>query len=173
MPKRPKISKEEKKRRSRLRAAKLRAKKKAEFLRRSKASKKGWQTRRQKIVVLSQGELDKKLEEARKQGERAGTEAGWNRGKQDVMDLMTGKLPVKEFLGPEEYAAALKELEEFHFREYTEEEQQKAIQARWREIDGLVGTPKLSRREQILMWAQRNGFDIREVWAEYRRRQGR
>lgn len=87
--------------------------------------------------------------------------------------VMIGELSVKEYLSPEDYEAAIKSIAELHFREFTPEEKLARMRSLWREVDALLSVkPGRKVRDELILWVQRNGFDLTEFWAEYRRRKG-
>ncbi len=150
MPKtRHKLSSDKKNQRRRARAAELRAQK----LRRSQAAKKGWETRRGRTEQFRQLQEELRLEKAK-------TEAVQN----ELLELReTARL----------VAEGKRELYDLFFREETPTERQARMLRYWRESDSLLGGRGVSRYGQLLLWIQRNGFEQKEFFAEYRRRKGR
>lgn len=163
MPKKRKLSKDEKNRRRRARAAELRAVK----ARRSEASKKGW-TKRRLLARVKQ--LEKALEEKEKEWAAAilnlRNEAPLSKEEADARLAILEKY----VLTPKQIEESNKRLYDIYHKQETKEERSARMRTMWREVDGIVPGKNMTRREGLLSWVQRNGFDLEEFWAEYRRR---
>lgn len=93
--------------------------------------------------------------------------------RENLVKVLTGRMKVKEYLGPEEYERQIKEIAELHFREFTPEEKLAHMRAIWREVDVILELHRgRAVRNELVMWMQRNGVAPKEFWAEYRRRKG-
>lgn len=180
MAKRRTLSKEEKNRRKRERDRLLRAQKREQKKRRSEAAKKGWETRRRKKGEASVEDLQKEI--ARLQAEIAQknriierqpelfeaikqTFAGTKEKAKEAIDAYFAKQ------SPEEIAELKEAIRETFLREETTEEKHERMVRTWREISTIV-PGKFGLRWDFLLWIQRNNFDEKDFWAEYRRRKG-
>lgn len=149
-------------RRNRL-ARERRAKKRALREKRSLAAKKGWEKRRAREKArIYTPEVVAELDALKKENEELKKERG------TLVKELT-----EEKVFNAEIREAKKELIQIFLQQETPTERYRRMQRTWVESEALISAPGKSRYLQLVIWAQRNGFDIKEFWAEYRRRSGK